>query len=95
VGDDAAAQPGRVHAVAQRLDGARDLAAGDGRQLREGERPHRDARAQAGVDEVHAGGRHGDPDLVVAWVGRAGLLEDEVPGGAERVKADGVHGRAC
>jgi uncharacterized protein (DUF2237 family) len=90
VGDDAAPDPGCLRAVALRLDPARDLTAGDGGQAGEG--AHRDARPQAGVDEVHAGGLDGDPDLSGAGLRGADLLVAEVLGGPEGVEADGVHG---
>jgi hypothetical protein len=78
--------------AAERVDGAGDLAAGDGGQL--GRRPGAadGALAQCGVDEVDPGGGDPDADLAGAGVGVVDLLVDQVLGRAEGVQADGVHG---
>ncbi|ESU49179.1 hypothetical protein P376_2834 [Streptomyces sp. HCCB10043] len=91
MGDDALAEQARVGALAQRLDGPGDLAAGDGGQVDGGREGACLPFPQDRVQEVHAGRGHGDPDLAGAGNGVLGPLVHEVLGGAEGVKAYGVH----
>jgi hypothetical protein len=92
VGDDPLAEPQVRDALAQRLDDAGDLAAGDGGQ--EGRLGRRSlcALAQGGVQEVDTRRPYGDTDLAGARPGVLDLLVGEVLGRAEGVQADGVHG---
>jgi hypothetical protein len=92
VGDDPAAQPGLVDLEPDRVHHARDLAPGDRGQLRQCQRPHRTPRAQRGVDQVHAGHRHGDPRLPGTGPRVLDVLVAQALGRSEGVQADGVHG---
>ncbi len=92
VDDDLAAEPVGVGAGAEGVDGAGDLAAGDGGQLGEGGGGALEALAEGGVEEVDSGGGDGDADLAGGGYGGFGALVDEVLGGAEGVEADGAHG---
>ncbi|GGT20246.1 hypothetical protein GCM10010271_24160 [Streptomyces kurssanovii] len=92
MGDDALAEPGGVGALAEGLDDAGDLAAGDRRQFH-GDRVRAPrALAQSGVEEMDTGGGDGDPYLAGAGYGVVGRLVGQVLRGAEGVQADGVHG---
>ncbi|MGX1369161.1 hypothetical protein RKD19_004520 [Streptomyces canus] len=92
VGDHALAEPRAVDALAEGLDGAGHLTAGDGgKHGRLGQRPLV-ALAQGGVQEMDSGRPYGDPDLTGARYRVLGPLVGEVLGGAEGVQADGVHG---
>jgi hypothetical protein len=91
VGHDPAAQPRIVHALAHRVDHTADLAAGDGGQIGQRERPARSARADRRIEQVDTHGPHRDPHLPRLRLGVVDLLVDEVVGRAEGVEADGVH----
>jgi hypothetical protein len=94
MGDDAPAGPRLVSAGADRVDDAGDLATGHHRQLRpsvvRGALPVADRR----VDQVHAAGPDGDPNLTGRGLWVAELLVAEVLGRAELVLANRVHWRA-
>ncbi len=71
--------------------GARDLAAGDRRQARQGERRAGLAAADAGVEEVHAVCDRVDQHLARSGDGVRDLLEREDLGRSEGVVSDRVH----
>ena len=92
VGDRAAAEPGRVHALPDRVDDPGDLAARRHRQVGQRERPAGPSRRGS---TCRAGGpRPRRPRSAPARAGlRVGhLLEAQDLGRAELVLADGVHG---
>src|SRR5690606_5190036 len=92
VGHDAPADPGRVDPLADGVDEARGLAAGDrGRFRRIVGDPLPIAGAERGVGEVDARGAGVDADLAGAGLGVGDPLVPEYLGAAELVLSDGVH----
>jgi hypothetical protein len=91
MGGHAAAEPAFLDFGPDRIDDARDLAAGNRRQLGQRVGPHPHAGPDRRVDQVHAGGGDRDPDLPRARLGVRDLLVAQVPGRAEGVQPDGAH----
>ncbi len=86
-----APQPVLVDAVPDAVDDAGDLASGNGRQLRQGDRRVLVPASQADVEQVDPGCFDGDPHLTGCGVQLGQVVEDEVGGGSELMKANGVH----
>jgi hypothetical protein len=89
--DDAPAGPGFIRAGADSVDDAGDLAAGDHGQVRSGVVAGPLPFADRCVDQMHAAGRHGDPNLIGCGLGVGDVLIAEVLGRAELVLANRVH----
>ncbi len=94
VGHDPPVAPGLVDAGAERIDHARDLAAGNGGQLG---RRHRTRLPlpKRGVEQVYAGCLDRDPDFAGSGLEVRQLVEDQVGCGSELVKPDCVHASQC
>jgi hypothetical protein len=87
-----AADPGRVDAVAHRIDDSGDLAPRDRRELRLRQQAHLAAGPQLGVDEVHARDAHRDPRLPGGRLRVLDVLEPQVLGPPELPQDDRLHG---